>query len=122
MLQIPLLFGRCLPETPFPDAEHHLHCEEATANCKQSSKSQGEGLVPCLLLLSEAILATLPLQGDSVSLLTVLVHLKQVAPAFVPSAQVPSLKRHLQPDVPRDILLSLLVLRRGWETVSVALA
>lgn len=44
------------------------------------------------------------------------------SPSFVPSAQVPSLKRHLQPAVPRDILLSLLVLRQGWETVSVTLA
>lgn len=56
-------------------------------------------------------------------LLTVLVHLNQMDPAFVPSAQGPSLKRHLQPVVPRDSLLSLvLVLRQGWETVSAALA
>lgn len=102
LLQIPLLFGGCFPETPFPDAERHLHCEEAIANCKQSPKSRGEGLVPCPLLLSEVVLATPPPHGDCVTV-HVLVHLKQMAPAFVPSAQVPSLKRHLQPVAPRDI-------------------
>lgn len=114
----PLRFGGCLLETPFLDAEHHLHCEEAAANCKQSPKSRGEGLVPCPLLLSEAILAAPLPQGVSVSLLTALVpSLCSLCPSSFPK-ETPAAccpQGHFFCPFWKEPGSCVLVLRQGWE-------